>query len=455
MGKTGSMNRRSFLGAATTLTVGGGLLLNGCTGKGDSSDGSKAGATPLKQLDGTYIPDLSDKAIDGPVIKAGVVGCGGRGSGAAFDFLNSGDNLVIAALADVFPDRLNSLRDRLKNEKGIEVPDDKCFIGFDAYKQLIDSDLDMVLLTTPPAFRPIHFKYAVEKGKHAFMEKPILVDPTGYRTIIAASKQADVKKLNVIVGTQRRHQRCYVEAFKKVKEGMIGEITGGNVYWNGGMLWYVDRKPEFSDMEWMIRDWVNWEWLSGDHIVEQHVHNLDVFNWFSGKKVVRATGFGDRVHRVTGDQFDFFSVDFEYEGGIHMHSMCRQIDGCSNNVSEFIQGSKGSWNSGDNTIRDLEGKELWKFDGEAEGKEHTQTNAYVLEHVDMVNHIRSNKSVNQAEAAAYSCLCAVLGRESAYTGKTITWDEISSSTMNMMPENPKIGPMDMTGYVVHKPGTGK
>lgn len=449
------MSRRSFFGNAAVLTVGAGAVVSACAGEG-KGEAAAIKNTPLPQLANAYIPELPDKATDGATIKCGVIGCGGRGSGAAFDFLNAADNVTITALGDVFADRLNGLRENLKKNKNIDIPDDKCFIGFDAYKKVIDSDVDVVILATPPGFRPEHFRYAVEKGKHSFLEKPILVDPAGYRTVIAASKQADAKKLCVVTGTQRRHQRSYVESFKQIQAGVIGEITGGNVYWNQSMLWYRERNKEWSDMEWMIRDWVNWTWLSGDHIVEQHVHNIDVFNWMTGKKCVKATGFGSRQRRITGNQYDFFSVDFEYEGGIHMHSMSRQIDGCSNNVSEFIQGTKGSWSSADMTIRDLQGNVIWKYDGEAEGKQYKQTNPYVLEHVDLINHIRAKKPLNEAEATANSTLCGIMGRESAYTGKTVTWDEMSASPQNMIPETLELGKMDMEKYsVIPVPGTGR
>jgi predicted dehydrogenase len=221
------------------------------------------------------------------------------------------------------------------------------------------------------------------------------------------------------------------------------------------MLWYKKREEKWSDMEYMVRDWVNWKWLSGDHIVEQHVHNIDVFNWFSGKKPVKAVAFGARHRRLTGDQYDMFSVDFEYEGGIHVHSMCRQIDGCANNVSEFIQGTKGSWSSDKMEIADLKGNVIWKFDKDKEKADFKQTNPYVLEHVDLINHIRDNKPINQAEETAISCLTAIMGRESAYTGAAVKWDEISNSTLSYLPEKLEIGPMDMSKYVVMVPGKPK
>jgi predicted dehydrogenase len=204
-------------------------------------------------------------------------------------------------------------------------------------------------------------------------------------------------------------------------------------------------------MEWMIRDWVNWKWLSGDHIVEQHVHNLDVFNWFSGLNPVAATGFGARQRRVTGDQYDMFSVDYEYENGVHLHSMCRQIDGCANNVSEYIRGTHGAWWSR-GEIKDLAGNVIWKYDREKEKQDFKQSNPYVLEFVDLVNAIRTNKPFNETEATANSSLLAVLGRESAYTGERITWENLKKSNMDLLPADPKLEKQDMSQYVVPIPG---
>ena len=385
-------------------------------------------------------------------MKAGVIGCGGRGSGAIFDLLAAANGIKVVALGDTFADRLNLLKGKLAKANQV-VADDKCFVGFDAYKKVIDSGVDMVVIATPPAFRPIHFQYATEKGVHSFLEKPIAVDAKGYRTIMATAKQATAKGLSVVTGTQRHHQRPYVEAFQKIQEGLIGEITGGNVYWNQSQLWEVYRKPGWTDTECMIRDWVNWKWLSGDHIVEQHVHNIDVFLWMSGLKPVKATGFGARHRRETGDQYDMFSVDFEMENGIHLHSMCRQIDGCSNNVGEFIQGTKGSWNSYTHEIKDLAGNVIWKFDEEAAKAQYQQHNPYVLEHVDWVNHIRKGTAHDEATQCAISCLAAVMGRESAYTGASVTWDEASKSAQDYMSEfKHEYGMQDMDKCVVMVPG---
>ena len=444
------MNRRDFLQRSTILGVGG---IVGVSALASACKGPKY--VPLRNPEDYYIPELPDKAIQGREIKVGVIGCGGRGSGAIQNLFDAADGIRLTALGDVFPDKIENFRKMAAEQLGQEVPEENCFIGFDAYQKVIDSGVDMIIDTTPPVFRPDHFKYAVQKGVHSFLEKPVAVDAKGYRTMMAAAKQAQAKGLCVVCGTQRHHQRPYVEAFRKIQEGYIGEITGGNVYWNQGMLWYRNREKGWSDMEWMIRDWVNWKWLSGDHIVEQHVHNIDVFLWMSGYKVAKATGFGARHRRITGDQYDQFSIDFEMENGVHLHSMCRQIDGCSNAVGEIIYGTKGSWNSFDHEIKDLDGNVVWKFDNEKAETEFQQHNPYVLEHVDLVNHIRKGEPIDEATACAMSTLAGVMGRTAAYTGDTVSWDDMSQSEMDYLPEKLEIGPMDMSGYTVQVPGKAK
>ncbi len=448
-------NRRSFLkssalvGLSAAVGTGAVSTLSSCGGKE-----SAAKLVPLKAPGEYYIPELPDMAADGQELKVGLIGCGGRGSGAIFNCLEAANGIKVVALGDVFQAKVDEFRAKLKTDKGIEVPAENCFVGLDAYQKVIDSGVDMIIDAVPPFFRPEHFRYAVEKGKHAFLEKPICVDPIGYRTIIAASKQATAKNLCVVTGTQRHHQRSYVESYKKIMEGTIGEITGGAVYWNGGKLWHRSRENGWSDADWMIKDWVNWKWLSGDHIVEQHVHNIDVFTWFSGLKPVSAVGMGSRQRRVTGDQYDNFSVDFVMENGIHVHSMCRQIDGCANNVNEFIQGTKGSWysNNGEAVIKDLAGNEIWKFSKEEEKKAYKQDNPYTLEHVNWINHIRSKKTIMQSEETAISNMAAIMGRESAYTGAESTWESMTASTLDYAPKDLNMGKMDMSGFTVPAPG---
>lgn len=456
MKKENAISRRTFLkssamaGALGAIGTGSGMVLTSCGG-----GGAESAQKPLKEPGSYYIPELPDMANDGRELKAGVIGCGGRGSGAAFNFLAAANGVTITALGDTFQERVDELAKKLKDEKQIDIPADKRFVGLDAYKQVIDSGVDVVIIATPPFFRPTHFQYATEKGKHSFLEKPICVDPVGYRLIMATAKQAAAKNLCVVTGTQRHHQRSYVESYKKIMEGAIGEITGGAVYWNQNMLWYRERQQGWNDCEYMIKDWVNWKWLSGDHIVEQHVHNIDVFTWFSGLRPAKAVAFGSRQRRITGDQYDNFSVDFTMENGIHLHSMCRQIDGCANNVSEFIQGTKGSWDSSTMEIKDLAGNVVWKYDSEAEQANYKQTDPYTLEHVNWINCIRAEQPIEQASETAVSNMAAIMGRESAYTGAETTWEAMTASPLDYTPKDLNLGKMDMSGFTVAVPGTAQ
>jgi len=455
MKKENSISRRSFLkssamvGAMGAIGTGSAAVLTSC---GGGTGESTAKAKALKEPGTYYVPNLVDIASDGQELKAGIIGCGGQGSGDTIKFLNAANGVTVVALGDTFKDKVDKLAETLKNEKNIDVPENKRFVGLDAYKQVIDSGVDLVLIATPPYFRPIHFQYATEKGVHSFLEKPICVDPVGYRMIMATAKQAQAKNLCVVTGTQRHHQRSYVESYQQIMNGAIGEITGGTVYWNQNMLWFRERQAGWSDAEWMIRDWVNWKWLSGDHIVEQHVHNIDVFTWFTGLKPISAVGVGSRQRRVTGDQYDNFSIDFTMENGIHMHSICRQIDGCANNVSEFIQGTKGSWDSRTMEIKDLAGNVTWKFDFEAEKANFKETDPYTLEQVNWINHIRSKKPIDQASETAVSNMAAIMGREAAYTGSEITWDAMAASGLDYTPKDLNLGKMDMSGFTVPVPG---
>ena len=287
------------------------------------------------------LPVLLDQAPDGKPLKAGLIGCGGRGTGAAMDFLDAGPNLQIVALGDVFQDQLNNCREILKKERNVDIPDENCFIGFDSYEKVIDSGVVVVLLCTPPHFRPAHVEAAVNAQKHIFMEKPIAVDPFGVRKVLAAVKRAKTLNLNIISGTIRRSQKDYMETRRRVLSGEIGDITGANIIRNGGALWFRSRRPEWTDMEYMLRNWVNFCWLSGDHIVEQFIHEVDVMNWYMGKNPVKATGWGGRQRRVTGDQYDFFSVEYLYDNGVRTHCAARQIDGCTNGKVEQINCTNG------------------------------------------------------------------------------------------------------------------
>ena len=279
-------------------------------------------------------------------IKVGVIGCGGRGTGAAIDCIKASPAVKIVALGDVMPDRVDGSRRNLVEHGGkqVQVADDKVFTGFDAYKKVIASGVDVVILATPPGFRPTHFNEAVNAGKHVFFEKPVAVDAAGVRMVIAAGEIARQKKLTVITGTQRRHEKCYLEAMKRVQDGAIGKVIGARCSWNQGGLWHHAHKPEWSDMEWQLRNWLYFTWLSGDHIVEQHVHNIDVCNWAIGATPTKCYGMGGRQVRTApefGQIFDHFAVEYEYPDGQVMFSECRQIDGCDGRVDETILGSEG------------------------------------------------------------------------------------------------------------------
>ncbi|HBL74451.1 MAG: hypothetical protein A2W90_20220 [Bacteroidetes bacterium GWF2_42_66] len=376
------------------------------------------------------LPPLLDQAPDGKPLKAGIVGCGGRGSGAMLNFLDAGPNLIIHALGDVLQDRIDDCQKKLKKEKGLEVPVENCFVGFDAYQKVIDSGVDVVILATPPKFRPEHLDAAVKARKHVFMEKPVAVDPVGARSVLASGKMAESLGLVLVAGTQRRHERSYIELLKQVKQNdAIGEIISANAYWNGGKLWHRNPTAEWSEMEYMIRDWVNWTWLSGDHIVEQHVHNLDVINWFTESHPIKAVGFGSRQRRLTGDQFDNFSIDYTYANGMHMHSMCRQINGCANGVYEIIHGSKGHADTTGHKPKIIDNAGTVIFEA-AE----SSINPYVQEHIDMVTCIRQGTPLNEAESVATSCLVGMMGRVSAYTGKEVTFDEMMNSDLKLGPD---------------------
>lgn len=439
-----NFSRRKFLVGAAAVGAAGAMGVGSLT-----SCSKESGAFDWVKRDYKF-PPLLDTVPDGKVLKAGVIGCGGRGSGAAINFLDAGEATVtITALGDVFKDRLESLRGKIKKQKNIDVPEENCFIGFDAFEKVIDSGVDIVILATPPKFRPEQFEAAVKARKHVFMEKPVAVDPVGIRRVLAAAKMADAAGLKVVTGTQRRHELSYINLYKELTNNTLGKITGANVYWNGGQLWYRDNKPDWSEMEWMIRDWVNWAWLSGDHIVEQHVHNLDVANWFIGKAPVKALGFGSRQRRVTGDQFDNFAIDYVYDDGMHVMSTCRQINGCTNGVYEVFHGTKAIATTMGHKpqIVDASGNQIYQAPK-------SEVSPYVQEHKDLITCIRQNIPFNEAEATAQSVMVAIMGRVSAYTGKEVTYEEMMNSDMKLGPDTYIMGDIGyMANAKVPVPGT--
>jgi predicted dehydrogenase len=372
---------------------------------------------------------LGPRARD--TIRVGLIGCGGRGTGAASDALAASPNVRIAALGDAFEHRLNSCRNELdkRGEERAIAPDDNCFVGIDAYQRVIDSDVDVVILTTPPHFRPMQFEAAVKAGKHVFMEKPVAVDPAGVRRVIAAAEVADQKNLSVVTGTQRRHEKVYHELIKRLHDGQIGTVTAGRVYWNQQGLWCYDREPGWTDLEYQLRNWYYFTWLSGDHIVEQHIHQHDVANWVMGGVPVKCLGLGGRQTRTAtrfGHIYDHFAVEYEYSDGRFVQSFCRQQDGCDSRVSENFIGDKGhSWSS--SGWAQIRGTNPWRFEGD-------NPNPYVQEHIALAASINGEIArLNEAKRCAESTLTAIMGRMSAYTGKEVTWEQALNSKLDLSP----------------------
>ncbi|MCC6661061.1 MAG: Gfo/Idh/MocA family oxidoreductase [Phycisphaerales bacterium] len=382
-------------------------------------------------------------------LRIGVIGCGGRGTGAAANALEASPDARIVALGDVFPEHLSGCRSQLASlgdgfgGRGA-VAEDACFLGFDAYRRVLAAGVDLVILATPPHFRPIHLAAAVDAGKHVFAEKPVAVDPAGVRAVIASGEAAKSKGLSIVAGTQRRHERSYTEAMQRVHDGAIGRVVAARCSWNQGGLWMHERAPEWTDMEWQLRNWLYFTWLSGDHIVEQHVHNLDVVNWALGAAPVRCGSLGGRQCRTSpayGCVFDHFATEFEYPGGVLVSSQCRQIDGCSGRVDETIYGTDGVCTTSPGAAR-IEGKAPWLY--EAAGPH----NPYVQEHADLHAAIRLGTAVNGAAAVAASTLTAVMGRMSAYTGKAVTWEQASESALDLSPPAYEFGPLPVAEVAV-------
>ena len=366
-------------------------------------------------------------------IKIGLVGCGGRGTGAIRDALSTKHNIKLVAMGDAFEDRLNGSLNNIQKEGDfkakIDVPKDRQFVGFDAYKLVLASGVDLVILATPPGFRPIHFAAAVEAGKHVFMEKPVAVDAPGVRAVLAAAAEAKKKNLGVGVGLQRRHQKGYIETIQRLRDGAIGDIVTMRAYWNGGGVWVHPREQGQTEMQYQMRNWYYFNWLCGDHIVEQHIHNLDVINWLKDAYPVRGQGMGGRQVRTGpdyGEIYDHHAVEFEYKDGSRMFSYCRHIPNCWDSVSEHAQGTSGTVDIGGYRIDGKDGTK-WSHRGRGDG------NPYVVEHDDLLNSIRSGKPYNEAEYGALSTMTAIFGRMCTYSGKALSWDEALNSKLSLAP----------------------
>lgn len=397
-------------------------------------------------------------------LRIGLIGCGFRGTGAAVQALICYDKPVkLWAMGDVLSDRIPYSISQLKEggsaqydrqafpslTNKMDVPKERQFVGFDAYQKVIDSGVDMVILTTPPHFRPIHLKAAIEAGKHAFIEKPVAVDPVGVRSVITSAKLAKKKNLSIVAGTQRRYTPSYIEVIKRIHNGDIGEIVSAQCYWITGFVrnwWYWNkRKPEWSDMEHQLRNWYYYTWLCGDHIVEQHVHNIDVINWTFGTHPVKCMGMGGREVRTEpeyGNIYDHFAVEYEYPNGIRVTSMARQISGCSVRIGENIVGTKGT--AADGVI---EGNKPFKYNG-------PNPDPYVVEHAKLQESIRNGNPINDGQHVAESTLTAIMGRMSAYTGRAMKWDWVmNASKLDLSPPSYEFGDLPVRPAAV--PGKTK
>ncbi|KAF0179652.1 MAG: hypothetical protein FD161_1269 [Limisphaerales bacterium] len=392
-----------------------------------------AGAAALSTLP---VERFVHGASPGDTIKIALVGMGGRGSGAADQALSTGESVKLVAVADVHKDRMDGSLAQLgsKHKNKVQVKDENKFMGFDAYKKAI-AQADLVILATPPGFRPMQFEEAVRQGKHVFMEKPVCVDVAGYKKVIAAAAEAKKKNLKVGVGLQRHHQLGYLETMKRLHDGELGEIQAMRAYWNGNTPWVKTRASleqqygrKLTELEYQMRNWYYFVWVCGDHICEQHIHNLDVINWVKRGHPVKARGNGGCETRKGpdyGEIFDHHVVEFTYEDGSVCFSQCRHQLGCWNDVSEHAIGTKGVCNISGHTIR---GEKSWRFRDDAKKAK----NPYQQEHDDLFAAIRNDTPYNEAEYGANSSMTSVLGRMATYSGKEITWDKALESNLDTM-----------------------
>ncbi len=370
------------------------------------------------------------------VIKVALIGCGGRGTGAAMQALMSKQNVKLVAMADAFKDNVDKCYQSLMSDessadakKRIDVPEERKFSGFDAYLKAIPL-ADVVILCTPPGFRPIHFEEAIKQNKHVFMEKPVATDAGGVQKVLATAAIAKQKKLNVVVGLQRHYQNSYRELYSR--KDMIGDITSAQAWWNNDGVWVRQRKQGQTEMEYQMRNWYYFVWLCGDHITEQHIHNLDVVNWFKGGYPVKAQGMGGRQVRKgkdNGEIFDHHYVEFEYADGSILNSQCRHIPGTMSRVDELLIGTKGKIHCDAAKITDPSGKTLYQFDRK------TENNPYQTEHDELFAAIAKGEyKFADAENGARSTMTSILGRMATYSGQVVTWDKALTSAMDIQPK---------------------
>lgn len=421
-------SRREFLSTAAWGAVGAmgaANLLSSCASTGS-----------LKDLRRDSQLSLLNKAPDGKPLRAGLVGCGGRGTGAAVNFLDAGPNLEIVALGDVFEDQLLKTRDILNKARDVEIPEENCFVGFDNYQKVIDAGVDIVIFATPPHFRPMHVAAAIDAGKHVFQEKPVAVDPLGARQMMETTQKAKEKGLCMVSGTIRRYQKDFIETQRRVADGQIGDVISANILRNGGAIWWVERQPGWSDMEYMLRNWQSFTWLSGDHFVEQFIHELDVMNWHFGDFPAKAVGYGGASQSVSGNKYDHFSVSYEYEDGRRVHCATRQINDSHQNKVQHITGTEG-YADATGSLYNHKGELIWEYpypdDNDTES-EWAVNDPYVQEHVELVTAIRTGNYINDSEIMVNSTRMALMGRMAAYTGREITWEEVVNSDLSLGPD---------------------
>lgn len=412
-------------------------------------------AVPASAMAGGFFSAGSD------TVKVGLVGAGGRGSGAIIQALNSrSSNVELSAIGDVYPNRVNGTLGAMRRELGEGVPlpaEDHRFTGLDAFLRVLESDCQVVMLCTPPGFRPMQFEEAIRAGKHVFMEKPVAVDVPGVRRVLKATEEAKQKGLAVAVGLQRRHEEAYRDIIERLQNGAIGDIVTARVYWNQGSLWVADRLPDESELSYQIRNWLYFNWLSGDHIVEQHIHNLDVINWIMNDYPVTAYGMGGRQVRTGphhGQIFDHHAVEYTYANGVKMFSQCRQIPECADSVTEWVHGTRGSCDIAGGRIFDSSGALIYQTSGSRGGHQQEQT--------DLFADLARGVIPNEGEYGAKSTMTAIMGRLATYSGKMIDLNramdsEISLADVNAMTSldlEPPVKPLANGEYPVPVPGSG-
>lgn len=445
-------SRRDFVRTA------GVALLPIAAGRASAREASAARITPAAQpASGPVI------APNAKPLKIGLVGCGGRGTGAALQALHADKNATLVAMSDVFADRLSSSLANITEELGeeaaarIQVPPERRFTGFNSYHDVINSDVDVVLLCSYPAFRPAHLKAAVAAGKHIFAEKPLAVDGPGLRSVLESANAAKSKNLGVLVGFCWRYNEGMRAAFDQVNRGALGDITTVHTTYYTGTLQRRPRQPDWSDTEFQLRNWWHFTWISGDHIVEQAVHSIDRMAWaMNDKTPTKVNCLGGRAARSGpehGNVFDHFSAVYEYDDGRRAFHSCRQIDGCPSDNSDYIYGTKGSCTVNGwvptYVIKDPAGKVSWKFDGSPDGA----GQMYQAEHNEFFASIRSGRLINDVHRGANSTLMAIMARMSAYTGQTITWDQALNSKEQLVPDDLRLG--DLPAAPVPIPGQTK